>query len=363
MSSPTVTPGLPRPARPYRVPGVYAARRPRPPEAPPLRTDVAGFVGFEPRLRDATPPSSLTPSTAPGAGPKDRAHAFAVTVAGFRVALSEATGLMVAVPAAPRFVLSESDTTTLIEDHEGITFAVAVMVRAGAGLLVSATGTPGDAGHEVPPEDADVLAAVVAAAPPPSPKPGFPPKPPPWVRLADVVVRRSGGDVTLTIVPALRLTRCDDWDDFVLSFGQPADDGAVLARAVHAYFTNGGNRCYVSTVRRPAFTDDDGLAAALEEMIGEQGDPQARATGLERLLLEDEVSFIDVPDLYARRPDADQRTVQLPPPDKDACFIPCPDLLASPAVTEFKGAGQAGEPLYAWDPNSNTAPPSTRSGG
>ena len=34
-------------------------------------------------------------------------------------------------------------------------------------------------------------------------------------------------------------------------------------------------------------------------MVGVQGSSQAEATGLERLLLVDEVSFVDVPDLSA----------------------------------------------------------------
>src|SRR3954470_24813185 len=82
----------------YRVPGVYAAPRPRAPATLPTRTDVAGVIGFEPRVRHASSPSRLTGS--PPAG-----HAFFVNVAAFRLHHDH---VHVTVPATPRLLLSES---------------------------------------------------------------------------------------------------------------------------------------------------------------------------------------------------------------------------------------------------------------
>src|SRR6185369_3475308 len=51
-------------ANPYRVPGVYYEPQPRQDEVPFARTDVVGFIGFEPRVRESFPPSRLTGTVA-----------------------------------------------------------------------------------------------------------------------------------------------------------------------------------------------------------------------------------------------------------------------------------------------------------
>jgi hypothetical protein len=171
----------------------------------------------------------------------------------------------------------------------------------------------------------------------------------PWLKIADVAVLRSGAAIRLSVLPALRMTRCDDWNDYLAAFGTPPTDGMFLGAAVRAYFANGGSRCHISTVRRPAFTDAGDLALAGQAMIGVQGSSLADATGLERLLLVDEVSFVDAPDLYASAAITQTATVTLPPPAVDACFRPCSQILAAPVVTEASGPGGAGLPLYPAD--------------
>ena len=70
---------------------------------------------------------------------------------------------------------------------------------------------------------------------------------------------------------------------------------------------------------------------------------------LNGLLLVDEVSIIDVPDLYARASNPQTQTYQLPPPAQDACFIPCSGILAAPTITTVTGTGADGDPLFPAD--------------
>jgi uncharacterized protein len=323
----------------YRVPGVYSAPRPRAPATLPIRTDVAGFIGFEPRVRDATPPSALT------GGPPPVGHAFFVNVSTFQL---HQYGVRVTVPAAPNLLLSQSASSIPISDGESIYYTIAVGDRRGTASLIVLAGSASASGTETAPLDADVATAVatffqaagdsaaVAALRQ-------------WVRLADVDVCRTGASIRLSVLPALRITRCDDWNDYLAAFGTPVADGMFLGSAVRAYFANGGSRCYVSTVRRPDVTDSDDLALAAQAMVGVQGSSQVNATGLERLLLVDEVSFVDVPDLYASAVNTSTVTVQLPPPAQDACFQPCSDYLPAPVIVEAAGPGAAGAPLYPAD--------------
>ena len=83
--------------------------------------------------------------------------------------------------------------------------------------------------------------------------------------------RRVGTIVRLTVHPYLKITRCDDWNDFLSFFDAPRDDGTFLGHAVRAYFANGGARCYVCTVSRPDFSDADGVTLAGQEMVGVAG--------------------------------------------------------------------------------------------
>jgi hypothetical protein len=323
----------------YRVPGVYSAPRPRAPTTLPIRTDVAGFIGFEPRVRDASPPSGLT------GGPPPVGHAFFVDVSTFQL---HSHGLRATVPATPSLLLSQSPSTIPIADGETIVYTIAAGVRGNGVSLIVIAGNASPSGAETAPLDADVAAGVAAFFEASGDAAGVAALRQ-WVRIADVTLRRTGIAITLSVLPALRLTRCDDWNDYLAAFGTPHGDGMFLGSAVRAYFANGGSRCYVSTVRRPDVTDADDLALASQAMVGVQGSSQAEATGLERLLLVDEISFVDVPDLYATAITPGTRTVQLPPPAPDPCFRPCAAFLPAPVIVEAAGPGAAGAPLYPVD--------------
>jgi hypothetical protein len=321
----------------YRVPGVYGATQPRAPTTSPLRTDVAGFIGFEPRVRDSVPPSQLTGGATP------TGHAFFVDVNALQVTIS---GQRISVPATPRFPLSQNTGSIPVPDGQTIVYALVVAARLTQAVLIAVAGTPSVSGTEQAPPDDAVAAAVkayfkaagdidaVAAARP-------------WLRLVDAAVRRSGTSVALLVIPALRVTRCDDWNDFVARFGAPIDDGTVLGRAVRAYFANGGSRCFVTTVSRPAFNDPQGIARARQEMVGIQGTGEHDATGLERLFMVEQVSFVDAPDLHARIVTSSSTVVPLPSVSQPARFRAC---VGPSAVAEQATLTQTlGPPLYPAD--------------
>jgi hypothetical protein len=148
----------------------------------------------------------------------------------------------------------------------------------------------------------------------------------------------------------LSITRCDDFRDYVLAFGKPADDGTLLGPAVRAFFANGGRRCWVATLRRPAFEDRKQLTKVLEDVVGVRGSSEFEATGLERLLLLSEVTVVDVPDLYALRVDRTTRTLPLPPSEREACFLPCAEIPS-------KGTAISNDRTPAWTPIFESAPP------
>jgi uncharacterized protein len=310
----------------YRVPGVYYEPQPRTPAPPAVRTDVAGFIGFEPRLRETPAGSRLIGVPAP------TAHDFNVLVGGFQLVVGGVRGQ---VPAGP-LTLSSGPGEGPIPDGQSMTYAVAAAQDGTAFALVTAAGPLAGPHAFAPPDDAAVAAAVAAALGAARP----------WVRVGDVHLRREGNVVWQTTHPALSLTRCDDWADFLLAFGTPAEDGTLLAAAVRAFFANGGDRCYVATVRRPLFGDENELRAARRDMVGARGAGEAAATGLERLLLVDEVSFIDVPDLYARHVEVTQPSIDLPPAAAEACFLPCAELHGAPGRVRAVGRVQAFGPLF-----------------
>jgi uncharacterized protein len=177
---------------------------------------------------------------------------------------------------------------------------------------VPVEGAPGGGTSAVPPLQAAVDAAVAAALGAPAP----------FERLVDVFIRRDAA-LWMTIVPRLPLQRCDDWRDYVIAFGAPEDDGTMLGPAVRSYFANGGRRCWVATVRRPQAEDPIGREQARLDFLGERDASEREAVGLERLLLLDEVTAAEFPDLHALRDPRFRRTVPVPAPEREACFVSC----------------------------------------
>ena len=322
----------------YRVPEVYVEPQPRAPAGPAGRTDVAGFIGFEPRVRDGTTTSCLTGGSPP------TGHDFNVDVAGFRLVLG---GRPVTVPPTRDFDLSSDPVSVPLTDGQSIGYALAAVERGGAARLVVASGVAASGPGTAPGDSA--LAAAVRDFFVSTGDPVEVARERPWLRVVNVVVRRTGGSVRLTIHPAQALVRCDDWNDFRSAFGEPTDDGTFLSPAVRAYFANGGSRCYIATVPRPDFADAVELDRARQDMIGVQGSGETEATGLERLLLVEEVSVIDVPDLYARLVEERSETATLGARAEEARFLPCPDILGPAGPVQAHGGFTASEPLFGED--------------
>ncbi len=310
-----------------RVPGVSFEPRPREPELPFVRTDVAGFIGFEPRVRAGTGACRLIGSPLPVG------HRFTVEVVSFQLVVN---GTRATVSETPELILSEDDAAIPILPGQAIAYAIVAVLKDQALRLVVLPGGVAATGFEQPPDDSQVKAAVDLVV-----APGMP-----WVRIVNVSVRREADVVWPVILPALPPTRCDDWNDYLLQLGTPPTDGSLLGPSARAYFANGGRRCYIATVSRPLFTDTSGLERSRAEMVGVAGSSELEATGLERLLLIDEVSLIDVPDLYARRLDAPIQVVNLPGRVRESCFVPCETLLGPVGPVPFAGEGEAGDPLY-----------------
>ena len=322
----------------YHVPGVYYEPQPRAPEAVPVRTDVVGFIGFDPRVVNGSTPATLTwapgfPPPSPPAG-----HAFRVNVASFRLATRKVRGT---VPAATDLVLSQSAVAIPILSGQSIVYALVAREDAGRVVLEVAHGTADASGLEQPPDDAAIKLAL-----------GLPPSDWRYLRLFDVTVRRELNAVFVTSRPSaeIALTRCDDFRDYLLAFGPPPDDGTLLGRAVRAYFANGGRRCWVATLRRPGFEDAEELTKVLDDMVGTPGSSELEATGLERLLLVRDVVAVDVPDLYALRVDHAAHTIPLPPSEREACFVPCTSIPP-------KGTATTDERFPAWTPIFESSPP------
>lgn len=313
----------------YAVPGVYYEPRPRVQPRPLARTDVVGFVGFEPRVRDGTTPSQLL-GTAPGG------HAFRVDVTGFQLPRRALGHGRATVPSVTDFVLSQAEKGIPIAPGGSITYAlVAVLDDSGDVHLIVEAGPASTTEHAATATNEAICTAVVGRT---------------WVRIANVLVRRSADGLRVfpTVMPALPPTRCDDWNDFALQLGGiPAvDDGTVLARSVRAYFANGGARCYVATIRRPRFDDAAGMQEAIADLAGVAGASESEATGLEQLLRIFDVAIVDTPDLYARRVDPEVRTRDLPARDADACFRRCDDMLGIRLSVSASGAHQALGPVF-----------------
>ena len=316
----------------YSVPGVYYEPRPRALPRPLARTDVVGFVGFEPRVRDGSSPSLLL-------GTPPLGHTFRVDVSGCQLAAGLLGAASASVPAETDLILSQSLTQIPMAPGGSIRYALAATLgpTGKVGLLVVA-GLASPVERAASAEDAAIALAAAGQ---------------PWVRIADIEIRRSadGSQVFPAVLPALPPVRCDDWNDFALQLGDiPAiEDGTLLARAVRAFFANGGARCHVATIRRPRFDDAAGLTAALADLVGVAGASAVEATGIERLLRIFEVAVLDAPDLYARRLDPEIRHLELPPLDLAACFRGCANTLGIRLGVSAAGPGIAGAPLFADD--------------
>lgn len=230
--------------------------------------------GRRPHVRDGSSASRFTGGSPPVG------HSFQVDVESFELVVG---GVSLRVPATTNFVLSVDPASTLLGAGESVAFAV-VAVRTGP-ELVSAQGTVAITGpHPAPAPEDSVLAAAVEARLGPAHE---------WRRIADVEYVRSGVNLRVIVRPALPPSLCDDFRDYVRRFGDPVEDGTFLGPAVRAFFANGAGRCWVATVRRPKFDDAAGLELARQDLIGVRGSPELEATGLERLLLINDVSIIE----------------------------------------------------------------------
>jgi hypothetical protein len=314
----------------YSIPGVYYEPRPRTPPRPMPRTDVVGFIGFEPRVQDGTTPSTLTGSPPVG-------HAFRVDVLSFLLPQHLLDGIRATTPAAQDLVLSQSATAIPIAAGGSIRYALVAVVSSGG--LVQWIVVPGLAfpAFFAAPATDDSIRAVAGAQR--------------WVRVADIDIRRSpdGLQVFPVVIPSLPPARCDDWTDFVLKLGglPLVEDGTMLARSVRAFFANGGSRCHIETVRRPHFDDVAALEDSIADMVGIQGSSELEATGLERLLCIFEVAIVDIPDLYARQVVGLPQSMTLPPLDIDACFQPCRTLTDTGGLIASSGGSIVGQPIFA----------------
>jgi len=295
------------------IPGVYPDQRPAPVAAGVLRTDVCGFVGFEPRVRDAG--SQLL-------GDPPAGHRFAVTVARFQVRIDGERRQL----QGGEQVLSASPAEVPLPDGSSqVSSLIAVAAGSSAEIRVMPGAIQPD-GRALAPTDEAVESQVVAH----------------WVRLIDIRIRRTGPIVRTTIVPRLPPQACDDWEEYQTWHG-PFDEQDLdpLARTVRSFFANGSRRCYIATIQRPDPRDADGLREAALAFAGVPGASEREATGLERLLLIDEVALVSVPSLYARGA-LEGPVVTLPPSSADICFRPC-----SPAagIIHSRGPATAGAPL------------------
>jgi hypothetical protein len=310
------------------LPDVYVQRRRRLEAPPRMRTDVAGLVGFEPRVRPLE--ATLQPAV-----PR---HRVSVQIAAVEVRIEDTRARLVRPPGG-ELVLSQGAAAPVAAGEQipyAIVAVLPLVVRASTGRDLPecrpqvVAGTP-VAGVSAAPDDSAVDAALGAAHGP-------------WTRLADVLLRREADTLWLTVHPRTPPVVCEDWGDYVLQLGTPPDDGTRLASTVRAFFVNGGDRCHVATVRRPFPEDDAELAVARADMVGVPDAGVARATGVARLVLIDEVALIAAPDLHAVRPAGEALEVPVPPSDADADFRACGPPEPPPAPAQ--GQVTFGEPIY-----------------
>jgi len=114
---------------------------------------------------------------------------------------------------------------------------------------------------------------------------------------------------------------------------------------------NGGRRCYVVMVDPPRYVlsgDDqtENLKIVRQKLLGVRGQSEAEATGMERLLLIDEVAIIDIPDLYAFRPTPGPPPETLGGSDREVCFLPCSKIRGQVGSVQAQHVQQGMVPCF-----------------
>src|SRR6185295_15201125 len=123
----------------FSVPGVYFDQRPRAADTPLVRTDIAGFIGFESRVREVPDPGG----------------AIRVDVAGVQLVVGGRSGRV----EGRAIELAASASAIPLASGQSVVFAI---VASGSGTLALATvkGSVAPTGSERPPEDGAVAIAV-----------------------------------------------------------------------------------------------------------------------------------------------------------------------------------------------------------
>lgn len=133
------------------VPGVYYEPGPRVPEAPLVRTDVAGFIGFEPRITNGTNPSRMI-----DAGGAPVGHEFNVDITGFAVDIGVRRTW---VPQVANLPLSVDTGSIPIDDGQGIVYSLVAALNAGGNARLHVLpGDAGDSGRERALSDEEIAA-------------------------------------------------------------------------------------------------------------------------------------------------------------------------------------------------------------
>ena len=309
-----------------------SSRRPRAPEPPRVRTDVAGFIGFEPRVRRGRRLRCRRPAApgirsavdvpVPARGRRTRGR-WSPPTAGLRAVRERRRPIPVAAG----------------QSHASYG-ARRRAARAGPSSWCRCRGAGGDAGGRAArPTDAAVDRPCRALAVAPVRHVGWP--------TSSSAARPEA--LWLTIRPRCDRPRCDDWRDFVLAFGRPPTTARCSAR-----------RCALLRQRRPALLGRDRAPARVRRRRASssgaratgrrRGSSEAEATGLERLLLLDEVTV-------CRRPRSLRRRATPLPPQRPGpaaasarpASVPC-STLAPPG-----GAATADRRAPALDPVFDSA--------
>lgn len=299
--------------------------------------DVAILEVLRGSLADAVTDGS-TPSHFTGGSPPS-GHDFRIDIAR---SIASVAGQRIPLPPQTDFVLSASAVNTLLAPGQSIVFTLAAVVAPAALAHSQGIVEP----QASAPSDDQLLADVTAML-------GTPRQ---ILRLANVRYLRAGLALRMTVEPTTDPAVCNDFREYIKRLGPIADDGKFLGHAARAFFANGGSRCWIATVSSPQSDDPLDWDDAREEMIGVQGASEETATGLERLLLIDQVAIIDAPDLYARKVQTLVETVVLPPAASAKCFGECNPVNLFPTTATAARSSVPRDPIYSdddvWDAQS-----------